>query len=391
MPGPFSLFSSAITDTLDRIATRVAALAPRTGPRVLIVPGLPGSQLGHAPHDAIWFDFESLRRGRFVELAEGAPGPAVQPLGVFEALYLPMVLRLGIAGYDVDYFPYDWRRPVPDVGADLADRIRSEGREVHLIAHSFGALVARAAVALDPPDLGRVIMLGPTNQGTFAMVQALRGAHWALRLASAIDGRRSARELAEQVIATWPSIPQGLPSRLLPDDIDLFDLASWPTKGPRPAPDLLAEAAAVQRSLEASAALPSIAGRFVIVAGHGVPTVERVERDGDGFRYHLSDDGDGFVPTPRARLEGQPSYHVRSAHTGMANHPEVIEAVLDLLRTGTTDRLSRTPPARTERPSFGDADVPDPPFDGRRGLEVDLADVRAAFDEVLGVIAPILV
>jgi pimeloyl-ACP methyl ester carboxylesterase len=388
MTQPVSLFSAALTSAFDGLAADLRQAVAPAGPRVLIVPGLPGSRIGRPPRDAIWLDPLALRAGRFPELAYDSPG--VGQLGLFEELYLRMMLHLRLAGYRVDLFPYDWRRPVSEVGADLAARLRDEGQEVHLVCHSFGALLARAAAVAGAPNMGKVVMLGPCNQGLFAMAQALRGSHWALHFVAAVDGTRRAFDLAAGAISTWRSIPEGLPVKLRPDDLDLFDLDQWPTEGLRPRPALLAAAAELRRSI-AEPAGTLAEGRCFVIAGHGHPTVTRVERDGGAFRYHTESNGDGFVPTERAALADHPVYYVRAAHIGLPYHLPVIEAVRDLLERGDTDRLDRTPPSMAAPPpasSFTDADPIEPPFGGRRGGEITSADVHALFDEVLGFVVP---
>jgi hypothetical protein len=390
VPESLSLFSAEVVAALEDLAGRVARLASPSGPRVIIVPGLPGSRLGRPPRDTIWFDPLAIRAGQFVDLRADTPG--VTQLGLFEELYLRLMLRLREEGYTVELFPYDWRRSVPAVGADLSARIRAGGREVHLVAHSFGALVARAAAAAGTPGLGKVIMLAPSNQGLFAMVQAIRGSHWALHFASAIDGKRSAVNLAAQVLSTWPSVAMGLPVTLRPGDLDLFDLRQWPTEGLRPDPRFLREAAHFQRSISGHPASPA---RCFIIAGYGQPTVERVMLQGGLFRYHTSNKGDGFVTIDRAALDGHPVYYVRATHIGIANHSPVIEAVYDLLENGTTDRLERTPPANMGAPTpmpsswFDEGDPVEPPFGGHRGGEVTRADLHALLDEVLGFVHPV--
>ena len=72
----------------------------------------------------------------------------------------------------------------------------------------------------------------------------------------------------------------------------------------------------------------------------------------------------------------------------MPNHNAVIDAVEDLLARGATDRLPREPSSPVPCPPFTDADVPEPPFQGRRGHGISAGDLRAAIAELAGFVAP---
>jgi pimeloyl-ACP methyl ester carboxylesterase len=378
--GGVSLFSQSVSDALDRIAASLREHATAGGNRrVLLVPALPGSRLGYAGGDVLWLDVANVRAGRLVELAYGRE---LSPLGRIEGVYDQLVLRLTLAGFDVGIHAYDWRRPVRALGEDLAEAVRAEGREVHLVTHSFGGLVARAAALSDAPNLGRVVMLGPPSQGSFSVVQGIRGTQWTLEMLAAVDGKNSAEDLAAQAFGTWPSVHHCLPTARAPSERDFYDPGSWPSEGLRPDPDLLREAS------ETLGWLAGATGQLHVIAGYGVPTVERADVDGGVFVYHRSDGGDGFVTTSRARLEGHPCYHVAAPHINMTNHPGAIQAVVDILERGDTDALPSQPPAVTSLSSIRDDDVREPPFGGRKGAEIPLSDLRAMFDEALGFAAP---
>src|SRR5262249_58727138 len=105
--------------------------------------------------------------------------PQIEALGVILFAYLKLKLTLKIAGYDADFFPYDWRLDLIGLGKRLALQIKSQGPKVQLVAHSMGGLVARSALLEKPKELQRIVMLGTPNFGSFDPLQAIRG-HYSL-------------------------------------------------------------------------------------------------------------------------------------------------------------------------------------------------------------------
>src|SRR4051794_11070737 len=92
----------------------------RGGARVLILPGIMGSTLARRGvlgiPDLLWLNPIAVAFGRLTELAlDGALGPFTAN-GVILLAYLKLKLRLKIAGFDADFFPYDWRHSLKDLG-----------------------------------------------------------------------------------------------------------------------------------------------------------------------------------------------------------------------------------------------------------------------------------
>jgi hypothetical protein len=73
--------------------------------------------------------------------------------------------------------------------------------------------------------------------------------------------------------------------------------------------------------------------------------VTRAELRRREFHYTLEHNGDGTVPLALATLPGAAHWFVAEKHGGLPNNGKVIGAVMDLLRSGTTDRL----PSSTRR------------------------------------------
>jgi hypothetical protein len=196
----------------------VAAAAATQDPQrcVYIVPGIMGSQLGlprtrPLPDNLLWLDPNDISYGSLVQLT--MPGPAVLACGPVLHTYLPMKLHLEAAGYTVRCFDYDWRRDIAETGAVLSRRLASErAREINVIGHSMGGLVARIALQTDVGQrIQRLVTLGAPHGGSYEPVQAIRGVYPLVRRLAQIDPMHSAETLAREVFSSFHSMYQLLP------------------------------------------------------------------------------------------------------------------------------------------------------------------------------------
>jgi pimeloyl-ACP methyl ester carboxylesterase len=326
-----------------------------SAPRVFIVPGIMGSQLGLArraplPHDIVWIDPVDITAGR-LSVLRPAPDDGIVSLGVVLYTYLRLKLYLRAAGFDPVFFDYDWRLGVDVLGRALAERLREESaKRVMLVAHSMGGLVGRAALAGPAAErVERVVLLGTPNFGSFAAVQALRGTYAVVRKLARLHQRRSAEWLAANIFNAFPSLYHLLPAPGHSAHLDLFDSAAWPQSGPRPRSALLAAARTF------TAALPAADERFMVIAGTNQETVTAVARHGNEFVYTITRNGDGTVPTEQALLPGTLTYFTGASHSDLTRDPAVAQAVADLLRHGKTLQL----PTRRARPGRAEARISD--------------------------------
>ena len=164
------------------------------------------------------------------------------PLGpVLPPTYVPLQLALQAGGCDVVMHAYDWRRSILETGRELAARLAADpAPEIHIIAHSMGGLVARAALgAAANARVDRLITVATPHGGSFAPVQALRGIYPLVRRLAALDRRHDAGQLAGEVFCGFPSLYEMLPTAAAGCGIDLFDEANWPRGGPAPDAALL--------------------------------------------------------------------------------------------------------------------------------------------------------
>lgn len=321
---------------LGELARRAQAVR-RAGPATYVLPGLMGSRIGRRGKlldDVIWLDPVAVATGQLVRLALPR-GARLAPLGVMLLNALKLKLSLQVAGFDARFHAYDWRRGIDGLAAGLVARIAAEGRrEVLLVGHSMGGVVARLALALDTGrHIARVVQLGSPNLGSFAPVLALRAVYPTVRKLAALDLRHDAEDLARIVFRTLPSLHELLPGPGPGGAPDLFNPAAWPDDDLRPDRGLLDAAAA------ARARWPAADERCLHIVGVRQETVTQATLHGSEFHYTLERDGDGTVPLSLAMLPGAKHWSVAEKHGGLPNNGKVIAAVVDLLRTGATKRL----------------------------------------------------
>ncbi|HVR95185.1 MAG TPA: CHAT domain-containing protein [Thermoanaerobaculia bacterium] len=369
---------------LRQLSREAASRGVRGGPRVLILPGIMGSEIGTRRalppfNDVYWFDPIDIATGQLSHLAL----PSVRKLeavGVILLAYLKLKLRLQISGYNADFHPYDWRLSIADLGKDLAARLQKEGSDVNMVAHSMGGLVARAAIAKGGP-CKRLIMLGTPNFGSFAPVQAFRATYPTVLKVAELDRKHDAKQLAGDVFATFPGLTQMMPSSERFSKVDLYDLAMWPPGNDklRPRKEILAKVKEVQKGLAPAD------DRFFLIAGVNQETVVGVRRKDDGqFDYELSKTGDGTVPLDFALLPGtRKTYYVEESHGSLPNNKRVAKAVIDLLSRDTTDVLPDTapPPSRATRIAT-EAELQVSPYGLRRDGALSQRELRHVLEDV---------
>ncbi|MDX1433952.1 MAG: alpha/beta fold hydrolase, partial [Gammaproteobacteria bacterium] len=382
-------FGEDAYEELRSLCTRSRAARVRGGPRVLVLPGIMGSKLGTKGaifDDVIWLDPLDIAGGELNELRLPGGDPHVTAVGVILFAYLKLKLRLRLAGFDADFHPFDWRRSVPDLGRELAERVDEERQggagDLYLVAHSMGGLVSRAAMkwlaAKPGQPVRRLIMLGTPNFGSFSAVQALSGYHDTVRKVAAIDLENSHETLVNEVFNTFPGLYQLLPAPQKFSSLDLYDPASWPDTGFAPRKAILAS------TPDFHAELAPGADNVTLIAGVNRETIVGVRREGEEFVFATSYAGDGTVPLEFALLDGAETYYVEETHGSLPNNGDVARAVIDLIETGATSVLAQawTPTRRSiSREVRGSDLVSERPFDGRTGTDVSERELRHLLDD----------
>ncbi len=342
--GLVEFFGQKLHGQLVKLA-RITLRHPPRGPRVYVLPGIMGSQLGFVrgerrPNDILWLDPIDFQLGRMTELRL-AEGSRLLSLGAMSYTYLKLTLSLRKAGFDAVLLDYDWRRDLASLGKSLAGRIAADGaRNVGIVGHSMGGLVARAALThAAGRQVSRLVMLGTPNSGSFGAVQAVRGTYSVVRKLAMLDLRHDAEFLANEVFSSFPGLYELLPSNGRAG-VDLFDPDAWPSQGPGPASEILRAAAGLPDRLAPAD------GRFHVVVGCNRTTATRVRRRDDDFEYEYSLHGDGTVPIELAQLEGAQHRYVDCGHSDLPLDDRVIAGTVDLLARGKTRRFAAAPRIR---------------------------------------------
>jgi pimeloyl-ACP methyl ester carboxylesterase len=373
--------------TLARRAPGQVVLGDRPV-NLIFLPGVMGSLLVSRGLSGLWWiDLRELGRLNNLGLqADGTrdatPGADIQPAGLDKsyATFLAAAWQRDDLGHQV--YPYDWRKPVPEVTAGLRDAVRAaweaNGRQpVHLVGHSMGGLVIRAALMRHPElwDMtGRIAFLGTPHYGSPAIAGYLKNHLWGFDFLVVL-GRLLSRQTFRSLWGVLDLLPAPAGvypgTRVDPDparhpcaNFDLYDASAY-----RLGLDDT-EAMRLQRGLDAAAGfhrdlwrwhedLPQDRrDRMAVIAGVGYRTLfrlayqphfgaawEHMDRVSSRVPGDPDREGDGRVPAASAALEdiGEIRY-VRGKHGELPG----IEAVwADTFRwlTGGKLELPRTPQA----------------------------------------------
>ena len=331
-------FGEAEYRELSHLAKLAATRRKLRGPTVYILPGIMGSRLAMKRGrtlDLYWLHPHAIAEGQLTQLA--LPGsPALKPIGVMLPGYLKMKLLLEVTGFKPILHAFDWRAGIERNARGLVRALEGGGRAI-VVAHSMGAMIARAALRLDKKQrIKTLVQLGAPNEGSFAPVQALRAVYPTVRKVAALDRTHTAEQLARDVFLTLPGLYQLLPT---PRDgeLDLFEASNWPS-------DLVPNARLLDEARKVRARLPQPDSRCYVIAGYGQDTVVSIAKRNDMFTYEVRPEGDGTVPLMRAGWDGARTWYAREIHGALSTNTTVLSAVIDLLRDGETSALAPTLP-----------------------------------------------
>ena len=390
--GPLS-WSGADSSGLRASRRPADAPPPEQRPAVFLLPGILGSHLAEGGK-RIWLSWRLVGglprlRWRGDEAERDGKVRPDAPIGMF---YDDLAAHLA-ASHEVIPFAFDWRRPIEDEAARLADAVARElalrdgtRQPVRLLAHSMGGVVARTMQIVAPEvwgrmmarDGARLLMLGTPNGGSWAPMQVLSGDDGFGNALAAFGAPFQDHE-ARQIMATMPGFIQL--QAALPDERMKLDQAStwqeladkdlaavreanwWHTMGfggdPQqalapyrwgvPPQEVLDRARALRDKLDhqRDKLLPAFADRLLLVTGRARFTPDGYEWTDRGLAYRNAvDGGDGRVTLTSAMLPGVRSWVVRCDHGQLPDESSAFDAYVDLLERGDTTRLDRLGAAR---------------------------------------------
>jgi Uncharacterized protein conserved in bacteria len=333
---------------------------PDQQPTVFVLPGIMGSELAVGA-DKVWIDKFDLVFGGVAKLAIDNSG--VIPTSPLREYYGDLIRQLA-RSHNVEPFAFDWRLPMEDEADRLADAVGRVLREaepnkqpIRLLAHSMGGLVARTMIArhaelwrkVTSLPQSRLVMLGTPNGGSHAINELLIGRSETLGQLQRIDITHNMRELLE-IVCRFPGV-----LGMLPKDSgeDYFDQLTWHGYRARdregedwvvPAAGDLARAKALRTLLDETPPDPK---NVLYLAGQAQQTVcgMRMASSGDRIELIATDRGDGRVTWDSGIPASVNCWFLPGVeHGDLAREPDGFAAIEDLLATGTTSRLLKTPP-----------------------------------------------
>jgi pimeloyl-ACP methyl ester carboxylesterase len=355
-------------------------LGPKTAKNLIFVPGIMGSLLHSQYYAGVWWiDLRALGSLNKLRLAPNGMEDAEPSFDVaafnVDQTYDPFLFAAMVRD-DVGLvrFPYDWRKPIAhssDAFRDLVNHTwASNGQKpVHVVAHSMGGLVIRAALMAHGdeiwPKIGKTVFVGTPHYGSPAIAGYLKNHFWGFELL-ALLGKYMNR-------ATFRSLWGAL--ELLPAPLGIYpgtrasdiDPRSWGAGDPYNHPcanfDLYqaeswklgltgVETAHLQAALDNAAAFHKRLYQWhqglsihrkrqmLVIAGVGQKTLfrleqrdflhggwDRIRKVTDRTANDVHREGDGRVPVASAALENVPIRYVRGVHGELASIPRAYEDV----------------------------------------------------------------
>ncbi len=336
-------------------------------PEIVFLHGITGCHLagGAGFVSRLWLNPLAFVAGDMAEklslandgLTDARPGSHLVADGHIRFVYERAARTWQQEGFVVHPFSFDWRKGA----ANAADRLhlflenlqleRPNGKPVVLVAHSMGGLVASLYAQRHPEweeRVGQAIFMGSPIRGSFAPVSAVLGTYsFMLKLArlSRNDDINDLRRMS----STMPGLLDMMPDPVVFTDVEpVYKPLFWPDHIV-PQLSLLKQSKELKPLLAQSPLLPITTGIVSLVHG----TVTSLRAGGPPAVGPATGVGDGTVPGRSAVIANRPNFKATTEHANLPRDPAVIQAVIDLIKSGTcalppltaADDLNATLPA----------------------------------------------
>jgi pimeloyl-ACP methyl ester carboxylesterase len=364
--------------------THLAADAPKN---MIFVPGIMGTLLMNRALAGIWWI--DVRTRNFIDrLGLSADGNTdadgldnIAPVTA-DTTYTPF-LSAALAEPELNHeiFPFDWRKSLLSSASAFRDLVLklyrdNGGMPVHIVAHSMGGLMTRAALMQHGPELwpriGKIVFIATPHYGATAIAGYLKNHLWGFELMALLGNYLSRATLR----SLWGFInllpaPHGVYPGTRPNDphpwnsgspgdpyvhpcgnFDFYQAAAWKLQLTGD------ETAKLQHILDATADFhrrlhqahgdldQELRDKMVVIAGVGYNTLFRLadepgflglwEKTAKVFDRVLDNphrDGDGRVPLASADLKNiGGTRYVHGVHGGLPNIPAVYQDVFRCLK-----------------------------------------------------------
>lgn len=328
-------------------------------PIVLLLPGIMGSFL-EEKSKPLWINYLAFAFGGLTKLS--IENNDIDATGIIKSAYKDLAEFLGLA-YDVEVFPFDWRKPVKEAGDALAERVtelQAYNQPVHLVGHSMGGLVIRD-MAINHEDVWtwlnnqkvfRAILLGTPWMGSYRIANVLSGRDSIINQLSTIDIVHSKTRLINMFVK-FPGLLALLPIRR--EDIEFGSNTVWEEfqaasglNWEKPTTSTLNDFANFKNNILTK--LENLDHKNIIyVAGRDEETVDGYTIENGELKFSITGEGDQSVPwetgIPKLINRDTSLYYTNATHGGLSQKKFLFQGIKDLLDKGTTtsNEFSRVP------------------------------------------------
>jgi len=328
-------------------------------PVVLLLPGIMGSFL-EKDNKPLWINYLAFAFGGLTKLK--IENTDIVATGIIKTAYKDLVAYLS-ASYDVEVFPFDWRKPITQSGAALNQRIlelQKLKQPVSLVGHSMGGLIIRD-MAIEYPDTWawlnaqpsfRTVLMGTPWMGSYRIPHVLSGKDGIIKQLDTIDFAHSKAGLIN-MFARFPGLLGLLP--IGNNDIDFGNKKEWEVfaratglKWTIPDDELLSDFADFRKKINNS--LDQLNHqRIIYVAGKDDQTVSGYSYENGQLRFTTTAEGDQSVTwatgIPSGINRQTALYYTNATHGGLTTQKYLFQGIKDLLDKGTTEapEFSRIP------------------------------------------------